>query len=1090
MSDGSLIFDTKIDTGGFKKGMSSLSSAGKKGLGGLQKGFKALGTAASAGLKVVNASIIATAGATAAIGVASIKVGAEFEQGMSQVAATMGFTADEIRGGSKEFELMKDAAKKAGRETQFSATEASEAMNYLALAGYDAQKSVDTLPGVLNLAAAGGMELGKATDLVTDGMSALGLSTDKTGQFVDEMAKTAQKSNTSVEQLGEAIVRVGKNADGLAGGTVELNTALGLLANVGLKGAEGGTKLRNVIMSLETPTGKAAGALKSLGVETMDAEGNMRGIDEIMKDLNKSMDGMSSSEKKSIMSQIFNKTDMTAALTLLDGVSEGTENLDVLLGELGLPMDKIGSDFDGLVKMAEKAGSEQAFVNDAMEEFGITADEAGVMYGALMGSLDGSDWDSLAADIKNAEGAAEDMAKTMNDNLMGDVKMLKSAMEGLGIEIYEGLGGALRESVQWLSEWTNTLTDVLTGTEGFQDRLIELTGASGSLKEELENLPEGSEGVAKAFGLMITDMMSKLAENIPNIVEKGLELIDSFASGITDNSDVIGESVGTIIASVIEFVSGLYPTFIEMGAELIISILEGVIGNAPKIVDALVNAVTNIIGTLKGMIPKLLGAVKEILTTILGAISDIAPDLVSLVVDLIGSVIKTISEIAPDLLKTVGVLLKEVLGGLMDLLPVVIETLVEIIGHIVDFIGDNLGDVVEAVVNILFLIVDKLIESLPMLVEFALELIDTMYTALVDNLPLLLDKLPALMETIVKALIDSVDKILEVGPEIITSYVQGILSALPNLIRAALGIIEALVDGIVNMLPKLIPVAIEAVLTLVEGVIDSLPLIIEAAVELMSALLEALLMNIPMLLVAAIEIIIALIGGIIGAIPKLMAQIPKIIVAIVQALLGALGLLIQAAIQIIMAIIQGIFVGFPKLVKATLDIMRNIADAFKNFSWINLGKDIIKGIANGIMNMGGWLKDKAVGTVSKVTDGIKGVFKINSPSKLMEDEVGENIILGISVGMEDGMPDILRNIKRDMPDIANTIDDVVNGSQFSIGGPKSNPSATERLTVGSREEFALAGNVNTVIEIDGREIARSTTPYVSEELELKSKRRR
>ena len=186
------------------------------------------------GSHITDAMKKAGAAATAAFSVAmgaAVKVGMDFESGMSQVAATMGITTTEIASGSKEFEALSQAAKNAGATTQFSATQASEALNYLALAGYDAEKSITALPTVLNLAAAGGI-------MVTDSMSALGLETNQLEGFVDQLAKTSQKSNTNIAQLGEGILTVGGTAKDLAGGTVELNTALGILADNGVKGAE------------------------------------------------------------------------------------------------------------------------------------------------------------------------------------------------------------------------------------------------------------------------------------------------------------------------------------------------------------------------------------------------------------------------------------------------------------------------------------------------------------------------------------------------------------------------------------------------------------------------------------------------------------------------------------------------------------------------------------------------------------------------------------------------------------------------------------------------------------------------------------
>lgn len=257
-------------------------------------------------------------GATVAgIGKAAIGVGMDFEAGMSQVAATMGISSDAVRRNEGDFKLLSDAAKEAGSTTQFSATQSAEALNYLALAGNDAQTSVGLLPTVLNAAAAGGLELGYASDLITDSMSALGLKTKDTATFVDQLTMTSQKSNTSMGQLGEAILTVGGTAKKLKGGTVELNTVLGILADEGLKGSQAGTALRNVILSLAAPTDTASKELKKLGVNAYDANGNFKSLDTIFTELLHSTDNLSESAKNQAFTKIFNKNDLKAVETLL-----------------------------------------------------------------------------------------------------------------------------------------------------------------------------------------------------------------------------------------------------------------------------------------------------------------------------------------------------------------------------------------------------------------------------------------------------------------------------------------------------------------------------------------------------------------------------------------------------------------------------------------------------------------------------------------------------------------------------------------------------------------------------------------------------
>lgn len=287
----------------------------------------------SVGEKISDAGskMLPATAAVAGIGTAAVTTAANFESSMSQVQATMGITKDAmstVDGQSvNTMDTLNELAKKMGSETAFSASECAQALNYLALAGYDTQQMCDTLPTVLNLAAAGNIDLASASDMVTDAMSAFGMEVNEAGTTVDQMAKTASSTNTSVAQLGEGILTIGATAKTVKGGTAELNTALGILANNGIKGAEGGTHLRNIILSLQNPTDKAAFAMNQLGLQVYDSQGNMRSMNDILGDLNKAMDGMTSEEKSNIISRIFNKTDLSSVNALLANTGDTWDEL-------------------------------------------------------------------------------------------------------------------------------------------------------------------------------------------------------------------------------------------------------------------------------------------------------------------------------------------------------------------------------------------------------------------------------------------------------------------------------------------------------------------------------------------------------------------------------------------------------------------------------------------------------------------------------------------------------------------------------------------------------------------------------------------
>lgn len=343
---------------------------------------------------VVKAAAAITA-ALLAVGKQAVETGAEFDSAMSQVAATMGYSVEEINTegteANKIFNQLRDYAQQMGKTTAFSANSAAEALNYLALSGKSADESIQMLPGLLNLASAGNMELAKTSDVVTDAQSALGLSIEDTEKLIDQMAKTASKSNTSVEQLGEGILNIGATAKDMRGGTKELTEVLGLLADSGIKSAEGGTKLRNILLKLEAPTEKAAAKLEELGVKAYDSDGKLRSMQDIFTDLNAAMADMTEQDKSLAKAIIFNARDL---------------------------------------------GAVNALLNTSVTR-----------------------WNQLGDAIEDSAGAAQDMAEVQLDNLAGDVTLFKSALEGAEITISDRLTPSLRNAVQFGTEMVGRLAD-------------------------------------------------------------------------------------------------------------------------------------------------------------------------------------------------------------------------------------------------------------------------------------------------------------------------------------------------------------------------------------------------------------------------------------------------------------------------------------------------------------------------------------------------------------------------------------------------------------------------------------------------------
>lgn len=256
----------------------------------------------------------------AVLGAGALKVGVDFESAMSNVSAISGATGEEL-------EKLGEKAKEMGANTSKSATESADAMSYMALAGWDSTQIISGIEPVLRLAEAGNLDLARASDLVTDSMSALGLEVSELPQFLDKVAKSSATSNTSIDQLMEAFLIVGGKANSLGVDLDELSTVLGVMANRGIKGAEAGRGLSAILTNLTAPTGQAEKALGALGLTAFDGQGNFIGLENVIKNLSRSTENLTQEEKNLYLSQIAGKEHAKTLNAIMASLTEEYEGL-------------------------------------------------------------------------------------------------------------------------------------------------------------------------------------------------------------------------------------------------------------------------------------------------------------------------------------------------------------------------------------------------------------------------------------------------------------------------------------------------------------------------------------------------------------------------------------------------------------------------------------------------------------------------------------------------------------------------------------------------------------------------------------------
>lgn len=471
-----------------------------------------------------------------------------------------------------ELEALTEKAKEMGAKTKFSASESADAFTYMAMAGWKTGDMLDGIEGIMNLAAASGENLASVSDIVTDALTSFGLSAEDSGHFADVLAAASNNANTNVSMLGGSFKYVGSVAGALGYSIEDVSVALGLMANSGIKAEQAGTSMRSMLTRLAKPTKDVESAFERLGINAVDS---MTNADGTMKPL--------------------------------------SETLGILRK-----------------KMSGLSEAEQANV-----AAGIAGQEAMSGLLAIVNASD-SDYQKLTAAINNADGTAQGMADTMNDNLPGAITILKSALEGLAIAVYENGSGRLKEFVKRMTETVSKITEFVGagGLDGlierFRNLLPWITGATSAIVTYkaamaiaglIDAVRKATEGMTVAQAalnavmkanpfVLIASLIAMLVTALVTLYMTNEEFRNKVNAAWTAVKTVVGnaiagfeEGVNKFFDKVVEVGNGIIDFFkavpgqmVKIGRNLLMGLWNGIKDK----VEWLKGKVTGVVDTIKG----------------------------------------------------------------------------------------------------------------------------------------------------------------------------------------------------------------------------------------------------------------------------------------------------------------------------------------------------------------------------------------------------------------------------------------------------------------------------------------------------------
>lgn len=955
-----------LDISGFIRGLQSANTEATKQSQTLES---TLGSGLQTiGGKLEGAGKALTVGVTTpvvAMGTAAVKTSATFEAGMSQIQATMGITKDSMSTLNGEsvntMDALSSLAQEMGANTKFSATEAADAINILAMAGYDTDKIYGSLPNILNLAAAGGLEIADAADIATGVMAGFNLKAEDSSMVADKIATMASSAKGSVGEFGQAMATAAGQASVTGQSFDDTAVALEILGNHNLSAAEGGNALNRILKNLYQPTEQAAAAMEELGVSAYDADGKARALPDVLQDFQDKLGGLTDEEYNDIMGQIFDSATMKSVPFLINDCTAAWDTQD----------DTVTSLIEGIRG-------------------------AGDAYGGI--------------------GAASGQAQAQMDNLEGQITLLKSALEGVAIQIGNILMPYITsfvEKIQGLVDWFANLDE---GTQKTIVKLALLAAVVGPVLIGIGKLVSGVGGAIRGFNEI---------KGAFTAIKTGFSLLGSSAAGAGASIGAIAGPVLAVVAVIAVLVAAfkhLWDTNEEFRNK-ITGIWDGIKAKFEEFGQGITDRL-NALGFDFDNFTQVVGAIWngfcELLAPVFEGAFQIISAVFGTVLDVLTGLFDVFAGIFTGNWDMVWTGVKEIFAGLWNGIKGIFEGVLMAIEGIADTVLGWFGTSWEEVwTNIK----QFFINIWNGIISFFSNVINAIKTAVSNFITTIINFFAQLPTNIANFItnafnnvqtwaINMVNKAREMG----TNFINTVVSFFTHLPGKVLQFITSAFDNVQTWVTNMVNKAREMGTNFINNV-----------VSFMQQLPDKIKQHLD------------------SAITNLATWVTD---------MGQKG---TEAVQ--------------SLIDNVESAASDIVDKVKS-----IGSDIVSGVWNGLEEAKDTFVSNVKGFFSGIVDSVKDVLGIGSPSKVFRDEVGRWIPPGIVQGFDDAMPDAISDMEDSLNDGIDNMDvdniNVVADLQASfsavVGWFESMEQRLANAVQGMRDELvALVQAGQMVVGADG-----------------------
>lgn len=732
----------KLDITGFANGIDGAISDMKR----LNGNF----STTSQGLKTIGgnfskAGSALTAGFTAPVvgfGAASVKAGMDFDSSISQVSAVSKATGEDLK-------TIRDRAIEMGEKTRYSATEVSDAMYYMGLAGWDATQIYEGIPGVLALGAASGEDLSRVSDIVTDSLTAFGKSADDTSEFVNVLAEASRSSNTTVDSLGESFKYVAPIAGAFGYSLQDTAVALGIFANNGIKGSQAGTGLRQALNALINPSDKAAAQMDKYGVSLFNSDGTTKSLMTVMEELRGTFGGL--------------------AIDIHDADGEVMSGEEI--------MQKYGhslptSDMEKLTAITQIFGVRAlpgmlSVINATDESFYELKDS---IYGAQ--------------DAYDGLGTAFGMQETMMDNLQGDWFKFTSALGTTKILLSDMANGALRELVQKLTELVNKFNEM---DPAQREQIVKWGLIVAAIGPVLIVIGK----IISIIGSLITIFNS--LKTAFSLVGGGIKLLTGALGGISAPVLAVIAVVGALVIALVKLWKNN-----EDFRNKVIDIWNGIKTSITTIVNGIKTVVATVWKGIKTTITTIANGIKTVITTVWNGIKTSITIVLKGIKTTVTSIWNDIKTVTTTVLKSI----KTVVSNIWNGIKTVIFTVVKGIKTVISTAFNAIKSTIKTILNAIKTIVTTIWGGIKIAIVTPLKAISKAVSNAFNGMKNTISKVSSVIKNILDGIVNIFTNVgstfIDIGKNIIQGIIDGITSMTTSLFNTATNILSGFVDDVKN----------------------------------------------------------------------------------------------------------------------------------------------------------------------------------------------------------------------------------------------------------------------------------------------------